>query len=454
MVKRVLVYFFILLFGIQFISAVQFDMKSNYSQGETLIAKVSGNFYTAIKNENVFLYRKDAQIRVPMEFYVGKIGNEYYVYGQLLGKSPDNYSLIIKDVKYATAMGKTSTDDIVQNFSVDESVADFSIRPGFIEKTKGNFSIYVKNLREVDLVVSSVSEITVEGKEVEKSGLFSDLFGQHKEDNNKSTTYSVENSLSLLPGEEKEMKFTLISFEEKLKTVALKSANTIYEIPVYFLATEIPVIEEVRYFEFEDGVIRFYIPFNETKTEIVLLKNKGQNLTNIIIGVSSSVQKIVSVLPQEIEAMQENESSEVKITIKMDNESVDSFIKNISEENRTYSGKIEAIASENYSADISLEIVFTKGNFAFVEKPKPKTCLELGGKICDKTKEQCSGNVTYAEDVCCLGICQEQKKSSVGKWVGWIIVIFVVLFLIWFFLKKYRGSKGEINLMNVAKGKK
>ncbi len=46
------------------ISAIEFDMKAEFAQGETLMAKVSGNFIEPIINENIFLYR--GHIRVPL----------------------------------------------------------------------------------------------------------------------------------------------------------------------------------------------------------------------------------------------------------------------------------------------------------------------------------------------------------------------------------------------------
>ena len=54
--KKVLI-IFLALFLFPIISAVEIEMKDNFDQGETLIAKISGNFYEAISEENVIFYR-------------------------------------------------------------------------------------------------------------------------------------------------------------------------------------------------------------------------------------------------------------------------------------------------------------------------------------------------------------------------------------------------------------
>ena len=83
-----LLIFLILIFPI--ISAVEFEIKSNYSQGETLIAKFSANFVDAVTVNNVIFYR--GHTRTSIEPHLTKIGEEYYLYAQL-SERIDNYSL-------------------------------------------------------------------------------------------------------------------------------------------------------------------------------------------------------------------------------------------------------------------------------------------------------------------------------------------------------------------------
>ena len=85
------------------------------------------------------------------------------------------------------------------------------------------------------------------------------------------------------------------------------------------------------------------------------------------------------------------------------------------------------------------------------EIPITKTCSEMNGKICSKN-EECSGEQVNAKDtVCCLENCEEIKKDNSGVIIGIGILIIVGAIIIWFFMKKYRGAKKPINLLDVAK---
>jgi len=66
------------------ISAIEVNMKEEFNQGETFLAKVSGTFFTTLAEENIYFYR--GYTRVPATPHIIKIEDEYYVYAQLLGK--------------------------------------------------------------------------------------------------------------------------------------------------------------------------------------------------------------------------------------------------------------------------------------------------------------------------------------------------------------------------------
>jgi hypothetical protein len=82
------------------------------------------------------------------------------------------------------------------------------------------------------------------------------------------------------------------------------------------------------------------------------------------------------------------------------------------------------------------------------------TCNELNGKICNED-ETCDGEIEYAREApCCLGTCIKKLISSTGKIIGWVIILVIIGFLFWFFKFKYRGSKKEINLLQIGRSKK
>src|SRR3989344_964327 len=97
------------------ISAVEVIMDSSFSSGETLLAKVSGNFIDQITRENVFFYRGHVPIAVIYD--VVKIEDEFYIYALLTGKNDGNYSISIEDVRYYKAT-QIVDDNIILDFTI------------------------------------------------------------------------------------------------------------------------------------------------------------------------------------------------------------------------------------------------------------------------------------------------------------------------------------------------
>ncbi len=78
----------ILILLIPLISSLEFEMKTEFDQGETLLAVVSGNFLDQITEDNVFFYK--AHVRTPMVYDVGKINEDFYIYAMLTEKEQGN----------------------------------------------------------------------------------------------------------------------------------------------------------------------------------------------------------------------------------------------------------------------------------------------------------------------------------------------------------------------------
>ena len=104
---------FLLLLFIPLAVAVEIGMNTEFNQGETLIAKISGNFYEAISIENVVFNR--GHVRTSIIPFVAKINDDFYIYAQLLDKSPNNYSIVLENVKYIQG-NKIIEGDISKNF--------------------------------------------------------------------------------------------------------------------------------------------------------------------------------------------------------------------------------------------------------------------------------------------------------------------------------------------------
>lgn len=209
-------------------SAIQSDIKENYKLGETIITKVSGNFLQNIEKQNIYFYRRYMPTTFP-DYGVKKIGNDFYVYAKVpLEKTPDNYSIHIKNVRHME-FTKIVYNDIVLNFTIINETADFSVYPGVIISDR-NFFIQVQNLLDNNLEIGIGASENQSTTTQENSGGFFDFLFKKKSTENVTTPTTPE-SISLLPGETKKIEFVVAQTE--FKFIELSSTNQTYEIPAY-----------------------------------------------------------------------------------------------------------------------------------------------------------------------------------------------------------------------------
>lgn len=424
--------FFILLLILIFplISAVEIDMKSNYSAGETLIAKVSGSFQTSVLAENIQFYR--GHVKVPIELNVGKINNDYYIYAAL-PEFPENvtYSIIISGVKYQQG-NQISEDEIKKEFVISSQKANFTVNPGFVI-TKKDFSITIQNLEDHKIDIS----INVNKETKESKGFFSSLFGSVLE--NKTT-------ISINSGEIKQIEFNLKDFNQSsIEIIKFSTESLEYDIPVYIFVDPI-IFEEITEFRFEPIETNISIVIDSNKTKTITIYNDGNtDIKSITLSIPEGLKPFISLSRYKIDLIGAGFSTEVEMSITSGNE------KEIIE------GKISATTSKG-------EIIYLPVTLNFFKKteevPKDidtyvsiKKCSELNGVIC-KTDETCSGKEETASDAkCCIGECETSIKNSSWKIIGFVIIAFVLLIIYWFFVKRFAKTKNSVNLLSVGEKK-
>jgi len=351
MKRTILILFIFLLLIIPIISAVEVDMKIEFSQGETLMAEISGNFLKQVEKENIFFYRE--HVKIPLDYDLAKIDDKYYVYAQLGDKEPKNYSLRIENIKYMQGVDIVE-EDIIKNFVITDDLADFKVNPGFIIADEP-FVIEVQNLRDFKIEIDINENKTSTG-----GSLLESLFGGLQES---------EGDIELFSGEIRNLEFDLGN-ETSFSFIELSTENITYEIPVYIFVMEETTTEEDE----------------ETTTE-------------------------------------EDEET-------------------TTEEDEEATTEEDEETTPDSEEEDEIKIASTK------------TCEEENGTIC-KSNEKCNATIIQARDAtCCLDTCKEIEKNNTGKILGWSMVIIIVVFVIWFFKAKYKGAKKEINLLNIAKGKK
>ena len=434
--KKIIIIIFIL-FLLPLASAVEFDMKEEFAQGETFIAKISGNFIQPIADENVFFYR--GHVRVPMDFNLAKINDDFYIYAQLLGKEPNNYSIQIKEVEYMQG-GQSSEEDLIQNFSITSETADFSIDPGFVQTDK-DFSIKAQNLKDTSITI----KINEEDEAGEEKGFFDLLFGNKEEGEGPET-------VELKSGEIKDIEFSIEnSSEATFKFVKLSTDSFEYEIPIYVLAGEgEPEEEGQASFRFEPAVLNISLATESDAERIIYLYNDGDlTIENISIGLSSNIEGFIFVSIEQVEELEPNESVKIILDIFSNNEAGE------------FRGSLRAEADLVLATYSDLLLNFIPDYIppqGFEEEevfdPAIKTCEQMNGTICEE-EEKCEGEKDYArKGECCLGKCIESGETSKGKVIGWTILIIIILCMYWFFTKKYKRPRREINLSKIARGKK
>jgi len=205
----------IILFLFPILSAASINLKDTYDMGETIIAKVEGNFYDTIYENNIYFYRLRTSgtgyLQIPMDYDLIKLNSDYYIRASLINKLANNYSIKIKDIRHYQS-GILTDEDIVKDFSVTENKADFSVDPGFA-LTSNDFSVEIQNLQDstIDLDISSFSELA-----------------------------SVS-STSVGSQQTKNIWFTIQSLtQDTLGFITMSTSNLEYELPISLIYTPSP----------------------------------------------------------------------------------------------------------------------------------------------------------------------------------------------------------------------
>jgi hypothetical protein len=421
--KNIFVMLLIFLLSFPLISAVEFDLNHSFGRGETMIAKVSGNFLAPITMDNVLFYQ--GHVRIPMEYGVFGINNDFYIYA-LLSKPAGNYSMSIQDVQYMKG-SEISSDNLEENFSITNETADFSVNPGVIV-TPADFSLEIQNLQDSPIIIDIN---TAENNSEEREIL---IFGN-----------STETSVPLYSGETKEINFNVGIGEPAFRAITLKTGNFTYEIPVY-ISNSLEGNQEPATFSLEPSGLVYSFSTDSIVKKIVYLYNTGNiEMKNISISLDNSLSQFANLSQTSIADLKANSNIPIEITFfsLMDTSAL---------------GNLKAKVGDNIAySSISLRFIrnYTASPNVTILQSSAKSCSELQGKVCNNSIETCSQEPIYATDnVCCMGTCNKiQNDNSNYTLMGIVILIFIVLVLIWFYFKKYKKAKKSINLVDIAKRK-
>jgi hypothetical protein len=481
--KKGLVFVFVL-FILSFVSSAAIDVKPTYDKGETLISKISGNFVDPILEENVYFYR--GYVRIPMDYDVAKVNGTYYLVASLLGKTENNYSIAIKDVRHYE-FGQISSEDITGNFSITSSIADFYIVPGFIVSS-GDFSMEVYSLSnsEININVEPFSGIT-------------------------------SNDLVLGPSEASIAIFSTSSLQQSsFGILKLSTSNTEYEVPASISKTSASgpycgdgkidsgeqcdgtnwsSVEDCSDFGFDSGNLSCNSPgsTNECTFDIHNCVNVSAPECNLNSDCLSGYEcKNDECVKKQVECEEDRDCDDDEICSK--NECVpddseckydrdcDSWeectggecvLKNNNEclydedcapsdfclygscvpQNQNQCDKdgdcednqecISNVCADKNECDSDRdcptgEKCSSQGQC--IDAIVQQTCTELQGVICARD-QLCDGNATTIQsNVCCIGSCKKSSSGSSSKTIGWLLIGILVLALAFFYIK-YKRTK-------------
>ncbi|MCK9596846.1 hypothetical protein M0R19_06675 [Candidatus Pacearchaeota archaeon] len=429
--KKSLIILLVLILSLQFIVAVEVEMKSSLAQGETILAKISGNFLTSVTKDNLFFYR--GHVRVPMEFDITKINDDYYVYALLGDKSPGDYSMSIEGTKYMKG-AEVSEEDIIKNFVITEGKAAFSVSPGFIV-TETDFSLEIQNLFDNSITISvqtpsdsSAREIFIgsskESSVQLKSGEIKNINFNLGEGNSAlqliKLSYQATGSSTTTSADDGFCFFWENCTETSTQNQTTTDLSLTYEIPVY---TSAGTPKET--FRFSPSEITYSFSTNTLSKKTILLHSEGKTLQNISLTLSDSIKPFVNISTNKIESL--NADSNISIEL--------SFFSSTEAE---IDGSLNAESNGN-STSIDISLNFISNYIPPVENESSvKTCAELNGTICTEN-EKCSSETVYAKDnVCCLGTCEIIKKSKTGTIIAIIIILLIIIGIVWFNFARYR----------------
>ena len=402
---------FILVISLNFISAIDIEIKSSFNPGETAQIEIPNVFIDNLKLENLGIYQNNSAHKTPVESGLIKSGDSYFYYA-IMPRYAGEYSFKIEDAKYWEGSVEV-TDPVVINFSiVDTNSSYLSFNPGYLYVTD-DFSITVKAYNKPQDITVTFAPTNLEQK-------FKIGYG-----NTKTIYFSIADIANLTKSEIKINNYVLpitISPSQDIKDKFNLSGEDQLKI--------INSLEDVMDF-YPEEISATILPNNNYFYELKLTNEINASINNLII---SSSDKEIKINPNNVSELKSHQISIINITLNSKEEK-DAWI------NITY---------KNYSVIIPVLIKLATNQSQVQSNVETlnqqKTCSELGGVKCDSTLNQkCSGSETYAlNGWCCMDKCG--SSSSSNGWLWGILIVIVLIVGGWFLYDKSQQGQGAERL--------
>ncbi len=382
------------------------------SKGETLLVTIDGNFLDPILKENIDFYRND--VKIPMDYEITKIDDYYYIYAIISDQSQTgNYSLRINDVDYYKG-SQIVNDEIRLNYTVLDDVADFSINKGFVS-TNQDFSITVQNLNEGRIQIE-INEEVINGDLNPLEYSYDDIFNN-------------SNVLILKSGETRTINFDTSSImQTTLRNLIFSSAQTSYSIPFFMYANKTDVKPPIlsRNFKLSPDNLNFTTSTKNKRTDYIYITNIGnERIEDIKIILSDSITPYMKLSSDSLYKL--DEGSEYKLELYTQSQ-IETSIE----------GEI-IVSTPNETLSLPVKVSFVEGYIPPIENITNGTNNSGNGNTGNGNGNNNGGNNTGTE-----------KPFSYTKAIGWFLLVAVILFLLWFYLKKYKRTKKKVDILDIG----
>ena len=351
-----------------------------------MIAELSGSIFGSLSASDIEFTRGHVQVG-SFEYDLKRLGDRYFLYA-VAPFAPNNYTLLIHNVE-TLINGQQVVIDFMQNFTVTNETAPYTLRPGLIITGQDfdiSFTSYAELPQEISLeVAGNTTLVLAPGVTTREVEIEEFTYGFH----------------TLLLGR---YEFSLYS------TYVAPATNHTSSGP--------PRIIELSPGRFDHRFIRGTEPHVVT---FIIRNTAERDLSGFEFTYDDDRFKLE---PSRLRKLKANETATFNLTVLSEESISDLF----------------TILVDDEEFELPLELLFDEENASTVVAPSSNvttssvtgqySCNELNGRVC-LTSQQCSGEtVTTKEGACCRGSCIDVKKTTSLVWLGYVIGLIALLILI------------------------
>jgi hypothetical protein len=463
--RYVSIFIFVFILCLAQAAALSTDLKSTYSAKETMIIKITGNIVQPIDASQVIFKRNN--IFVPLEYDVGRVGEQWYVWA-IAPQTSANYSFSLQNIVTSSGSG-VKNENYQKNFSVSQNMSSYNVKPGFIisdEDFPVTIEVFSETINSLSTNFPSSQEFNVEygqntvmfpigskttGSYTVQIGTYSipafltvstpNTPAPQNQTNQTQTNTTIQNQTQ----QNNETTNTTVvvvtnnSTQNQTNNTAYTtqtnaSSNLTVSVEQQIFQVSPSYVQRLLYKEAQSSTYSFWIynPSSTNYKDIAIIYNKTlfdikDDEFNLKANATYSLNVTLGKYPgydlrELIYLNATNFTIEVPFFVRYTNNATDLV---------TFYGEYERNSSTNV----------TKRKTAYY-------CTELGGIVC-ATASTCKGqSLESKEGNCCLGICQQPANTG-SSWWGWAIGIVALMVIIWIYMK-YKKAAPSADISGIS----